>query len=123
QAGMDLPAAVRLSGDIVGSPALKRDCGKILEQLNAGQDVDQMPSRPSVLPLTVLAVVQLSADRNELPGSLETLATMYQQQAEMRLASLQTVLTPMLILLLAVMIGFVVLGLFAPMVSLFRFFG
>ena len=60
---------------------------------------------------------------NELPGSLETLSTMYQQQAEMRLASLQTVLTPMLILLLAVMIGFVVLGLFAPMVSLFRFFG
>jgi type IV pilus assembly protein PilC len=123
QAGMDLPAAVRLSGDIVASPALKRDCAKILEQLNAGQDVDQMPSRPSVLPLTVLAVVQLSADRNELPGSLETLSTMYQQQAEMRLASLQTVLTPMLILLLAVMIGFVVLGLFAPMVSLFRFFG
>jgi type II secretory pathway component PulF len=48
---------------------------------------------------------------------------MYQQQAEMRLASLQTVLTPILILLLAVMIGVVVLGLFAPMVSLFRFFG
>jgi type II secretory pathway component PulF len=47
---------------------------------------------------------------------------MYQQQAEMRLASLQSVLTPALIIGIAVIIGAVILGLFAPMVSLFRFF-
>src|SRR5262249_35768921 len=85
QAGMDLPAAVQLSVDLVGSPALKRDGKKIVEQLNAGREIDQMRGRLAVIPMTVLAVVQLSADRNDLPASLETIAAMYQQQAEMRL--------------------------------------
>jgi type II secretory pathway component PulF len=122
QAGMDLPAAVTLACDIVGSPRLRRDGAKILAQLQAGKDLDQIPSRLAILPKPVLAVIQLSADRSDLPTSLETMATMYQQQAEMRLASLQTVLTPSLILVVAVMIMIVVVGLFAPMISMFRLF-
>src|SRR5205814_297807 len=123
QAGMDLPAAIQLSVDIVGSPALARDGAMIIAQLAAGKDVDQIPTRTSILPLTVLAVVQLSADRNDLPAALDTLSKMYQQQAEMRLASLQTILTPLLILAMAGAIAFVILALFAPIVSLFRLFG
>ena len=67
--------------------------------------------------------MQLSADRNDLPAALDVLSKMYQQQAEMRLASLQIVLTPLLILAMAGAIAFVILALFAPIVSLFRLFG
>ena len=123
QAGLDLPAAVQLSVDIVGSPALARDGAAIIAQLNSGRDIDQTPMHLAVLPITVLAVVQLSADRNDLPAALDTLAKMYQQQAEMRMSSLQTILTPLLILLMAGAITFVILGLFAPIVNLFRLFG
>jgi type IV pilus assembly protein PilC len=122
QAGLDLGAAVDLSCDVVGSPALRRDCAKIHAQLASGQELDRASVRTRVLPLTVLAVVQLSAHRSDLPGSLQTLATMYQQQAEMRLASLQAVLTPALIIGVALMVGFAILGLFAPMISIFRLF-
>src|SRR5262249_39165113 len=122
QAGMDLPAAVQLSVDLVGSPALKRDGQIIVAQLSSGQDIDKIPGRLSVLPLTVLAVVQLSADRSDLPASLDTIAAMYQQQAEMRLASVQSILAPLLILGVALIIGFVIVALFAPIVSLFRLF-
>jgi type IV pilus assembly protein PilC len=123
QAGMDLPAAVRLAGDVVGSPLLRRDGESVVAQLQQGQPVDQLPRRLSVLPMAVLAVVQLSADRSDLPTSMETMAIMYQQQAEVRLASVQAILTPLLILLLGLLIGVVILGLFAPMLSLFRVFG
>ena len=114
QSGMDLPAAVRLSCDVVGSPRLREDGDLIVAQLSAGQKLDQLPVKPTILPIAVLAVAQLAADRSDLPNSLQTLATMYEQQAEMRLASLQTVLTPLLILLLGAIIGVIILGLFAP---------
>jgi type IV pilus assembly protein PilC len=122
QAGMDLPAAVQLASDVVGSGKLQRDGQKIVTQLQSGAELDQENLRLSILPRPVLAVIQLSSDRSDLPTSLETMATMYQQQAEMRLASLQTVLTPTLILAVAVMVGVVILGLFAPMISMFRYF-
>ena len=122
ESGMDLPAAIKLSCDVVGSPALKRDGAEIVAHLTAGRFLDQLPKQPHIIPTSVLAVVQLSSDKNDLPNSLETLATMYQQQADLRLASLQAALTPMLLLLVAGLIAVVILGLFAPMISIFRLF-
>ncbi len=40
--GMDLPAAVKLAGDVVGSPALRRDGEKIVTQLAAGGFLDHL---------------------------------------------------------------------------------
>jgi type IV pilus assembly protein PilC len=96
----------------------------IVDQLSAGRTLDALPAHKLfVIPKTALAVVQLSAERSDLPHSLEALSTMFQQQAELRLASVQAVLTPLLLLLVAGLIGTVILGLFAPMVSIFRLFG
>lgn len=119
-AGIDLPSAVHLAGEIVGSPALRRDGAAIIEQLNQGKEFAQLPRKTWVIPITVLAVLQLAAERNDLPASLESLAAMYQQRAEARLASVQAALTPFLIICVAVIIGFVIAGLFAPLISLFR---
>ncbi len=94
----------------------------IVAHLTAGRFLDQLLKQPHIIPTSVLAVVQLSSDKNDLPNSLETLATMYQQQADLRLASLQAALTPMLLLLVAGLIAVVILGLFAPMISIFRLF-
>jgi type II secretory pathway component PulF len=123
QAGMDLPAAIELAGNVVGSPTLHRDGARVIELLNHGQPIDAVPARQlSILPLPVLAVAQLAASRSDLPESLETLARLYEQQAEMRLGMIQSVLTPLLIVMVGAIIGVVVLGLFAPMVGLFQAF-
>jgi len=122
-AGMDLPGAVSLACDIIASPALKRDTNRILAQLESGRRLDELPPGATrILASPVLAVVQLAADRNHLPESLQTLTTMYRQQAELRLASVQAVLAPTLILLVALLIGLVVIGLFAPVISLVNVF-
>src|SRR5207248_1636956 len=60
QAGMDLPTAVKLSCDIVGSPALSRDGRKIIAQITSGKKLDELPGMLVVLPRTVLAIVQVS---------------------------------------------------------------
>jgi type IV pilus assembly protein PilC len=120
QAGLDLPRTVQLAGDIVGSPALSRDTRAILQQLSSGQPIDQIQARMSVLPTSVLAVLQMAIDRSDVTRALDTLATMYQQQAELRIAAAQNILTPLLVLLVAGIIAVVVLGLFLPIVNLFR---
>jgi type II secretory pathway component PulF len=45
---------------------------------------------------------------------------MYQQQAETRLALLPALLTPALIMLIALAIGFAVLAMFMPLVTLIQ---
>lgn len=117
QAGLDLPAAVEMASDAVGSPSLKRDGEKIIATLAAGRSLEETPPT-RILPATVIAAMGLAGASNTLPGMLANLSAMYQQQAETRLGMVPGALTPLLIILVAAMIGMVVLGLFMPMVSL-----
>lgn len=114
--GMDLPSAIHLSSDIVGSPALRRDGERIIQQLNQGKNFADFPFKPRVIPMAALAMIQMAADRNDLPASLESLADLYERRAEARLAAVQNILTPLLVILVAFVIGFVILGLFAPLI-------
>jgi type IV pilus assembly protein PilC len=121
QAGLDLPNTVQLASDMIGSPALARDTRVILQKLSSGEPIDDIQLRLRVLPATVLAVLQMAIDRSDLPSALDTLSTMYQQQAELRIAAAQNILTPLLVLLVGGVIALVVLGLFLPIVNLFHY--
>lgn len=118
--GTDLPTAIGIAADVVGSPLLRRDSRKLIAQLEAGREVNELHARLHVVPPSALAIMQLSSQRSDLPDALQTLSRMYEQQAEMRLSALQTVLMPALVVLVALLVTLVVLGMFAPMISLIQ---
>jgi len=60
----------------------------------------------------------LAGQTHDLATTLATLSEMYQQQAEMRIGSIPVLLTPLLVILVGVMVGTVILGLFLPFLSL-----
>jgi type IV pilus assembly protein PilC len=120
EAGLDLPAAIALAGDAVGSPALRRDGQTLVDALHRGQPLDAIDRRHALLPATVVAAIELGAAHHDLPRTLETLSRMYQQQAELRVNLLPAILTPLLIVLIAVVVGLVVLALFAPFIALLQ---
>ncbi len=117
QAGMDLPGAIDLAGDAVGSPKLRADGCKLTDALASGQPLEHaQPTR--ILPATVAAVISLGSQQHDLPTMLGTLSQMYQQQAETRLAMIPGVLTPILIIAISLIIGVVIAALFLPFISL-----
>jgi type II secretory pathway component PulF len=117
QAGLDLPAAITLAGQAVASPRLIRDGQTIVDSLNAGASLEN-GVQTRWIPQTVVVVISNAARHNDLPEGLNTLSLMFQQQAEMKLAMAPTILTPILIMCLAIMIGFVIIAMFAPMIAL-----
>lgn len=123
-AGLDLPAAIRLAGDATDSPRLRREGEALVALLEAGQPLAAATAaRRRVLPATVPAAIELASGHHDLPHTLQTLAEMFQRQAEARLAAIPAVLTPMLLILISVVIGFVIAGLLLPMTTLLRNLG
>jgi type IV pilus assembly protein PilC len=120
QAGMDLPAALALSSDVIGSPALRRDTEAMADSLSRGQPLSLPQGSARIIPMTTLAMLQLSADRSDLPAALQTLARMYQEQSDLRLAAVQNALAPLMILLVGLMVAFAVIGVFAPIITLIQ---
>jgi type II secretory pathway component PulF len=117
-AGMDLPAAIELASDATRSRRLSVDGKELIEVLSHGRPLVSAQTR--VIPATVPAAIQFASEAHDLPGTLGSLSEMYQRQAELRLSALPGVLTPLMVLLIAVLIGFVVMGLMLPLVTLIQ---
>ncbi len=73
---------------------------------------------PRLLPASIPASIEYGANHTDLPTVLQTLAEMYQRQAELRVEAIPAIVTPLLILFIAGSIGFVLLALFLPLVHL-----
>jgi type IV pilus assembly protein PilC len=117
-AGLDLPASIDLASSAINSPLLAGDGQVLISAISSGRPLADVRLR--IIPATVPAVLDLAAAGKDLPSALDTLGQMHQQQAELRLATIPAVLTPWLFILIGTLIGFVVLAMFAPMISLFR---
>ena len=118
EAGLDLPQAIALGNDASGSHRLATDGAALAEALGAGRSLTSAPT--SLLPRTVPAAIQFASGYSDLGSTLDSLSDMYRRQAETRLEAVPGVLTPLLVLLIAFMIGFVIVALFAPLVSLLK---
>ena len=66
-------------------------------------------------------MLELASRNNDLPTVLQTLSSLYQQQADVRIRAIPLIVTPILTAIVAVMIGFVIAGLLLPMLRLVQF--
>ena len=62
-------------------------------------------------------VLALATSQEQLSSTLSALSGMYQQQAELRTRVIPTILTPILLMIIAVLIGLVLVSLFMPLIS------
>jgi type IV pilus assembly protein PilC len=122
-AGMDLPGAIEVANDAVASPRLRRDGNVLLGVLQSGGRLTAPPQPLWLLPPAVAAAIERASQTGDLPGTLEVLTQMYQQQAEMRLRMVPLVATPLLLLIVAASIGFVMAALLLPIFRLIQAIG
>jgi type IV pilus assembly protein PilC len=116
EAGLDLPAAITLADDATGSPRLAADGAAMIAAVNSGHPLSAAGT-PKILPPTVIAAMEMSADRGDLPITLRAMAQMYQEQAELRLETIQAILTPILLVVMGLAIGALMVAMFAPLLS------
>ncbi len=118
-AGMDLPAALDLAGRSVDSAAALADADQMASAVRAGQSIEP-PGRLRLLPMMVPAALAMGVQRNDLPATAATLARLYQEQAEVRLAVVPQVLSPALLLLTAACVTLAVGAAMIPLVAVLR---
>lgn len=118
-AGMDLPAALDLAGRAVGSQRLQNDTQSLIDRLEAGDRLDRSPSW-SMIPASVPAAMQLASEQADLAALVGDLSAIYEQQAELRLNAIQVYLAPMMLITLGLMVGFVIIAMFLPLVKLMQ---
>ncbi len=116
-ASMDLPASVALAGAISSSPRVGRDSKIVWAVLSSGRNIDEAASL-EVLPPTVIVSMAHGIRMGDLPGTLRSLIDLYQQQADIRVQALPGILTPVLLVVIALSVGLVIVALMMPLISI-----
>lgn len=117
-AGLDLPAALELAGDATGSGRLAADGKALIDALAGGRPLTAAQTR--LLPQTVPAAMQFASGFQDLGSTLATLSEMYQRQAELRMAAIPGILTPAMVIIIALVLGFVIVALLAPLLAMLQ---
>jgi type II secretory pathway component PulF len=120
EAGLDLPAALVLAGGSIDSRSLNEASRRMSEAVSAGRDMDGETLPRLMLPL-IPAALQLAARQNDLPAAAANLAAMYRDQAEVRLSVLPQILSPILLMFIAVGVGLAIASMLLPLVMWLRF--
>ena len=113
--GLDLPESIELASDVASSRGLATDGRSLVEALGSGRAMtDAVAFR--MMPPLVPAMLQSGSERSDLVAATASLAQMYQEQAEVRLAVLPAVLSPLMLVVTAVGVGLAIVSALAPMI-------
>lgn len=118
QAGITLPETLRLAGGVTGSPRIGIEAERAAVAVEQGRSVLDAEQKGAWIPGIFGYTVQVSLGRDALPAALLQLSRTYEARAVYIQGLLRALLLPTLVVVVGLMIGFGVIALFMPLVSL-----
>ena len=122
-AGSRLPTVLRLGADATGSEKMVLESDIVAGQIEQGANILEAGQFCKVIPRLFLYSIQLGTQRNELQDNLYSLGQMYSEQARCYQTRLQTILLPVMLILVGGFLFLTILAIFLPMIQIISALG
>jgi general secretion pathway protein F len=117
ESGLPLATALELAAKSIRNVVLRRGLEECREALTAGRDLAGALAATGVVPPLAVQIFAVGQESGRLEELLSRLADDYDRQVQAAAGRLTSVLEPVLILVLAGMIGFVLLAIVLPILE------
>jgi type IV pilus assembly protein PilC len=116
--GVPILQALNITRETAGNYVVANAISKIHDSVKEGESVVGPMESSGVFPPMVTSMVQVGEETGQLPDMLVKVADVYEGEVDNVVASLTSILEPIMIVMLAVIVGTIVVALFLPMVKL-----
>jgi type IV pilus assembly protein PilC len=116
--GVPILQALNITRETAGNYVVANAIGKIHDSVKEGESVVGPMEASGVFPPMVTSMVQVGEETGQLPDMLVKVADVYEGEVDNVVTSLTSILEPIMIVILAVIVGTIVIALFMPMVKL-----
>ncbi len=120
ETGLPMTEVLGITGEVGGSPVYQRHYTSVLIHIKEGTPMAESLSLAGGFPPLVTGVVLLGEESGKLPYLLSKIAELYEEDFETNLRTLTTFVEPVLLGIMGIVIGFIVLGTFLPMINLIQ---
>lgn len=118
--GVPMLQALQLTRDACGSLTLAASIEQIHRRVREGEGVAQPLAAGGVFPVVVAGMVEVGEETGTLPVMLDHVANMYEDEVNHAVAGLTSLIEPVMIVLMAVVVGAIVIALFLPIVRIIQ---
>ena len=89
------------------------------EEIRKGVNLSQTIKDIGVFPIMVTSMIEVGEESGSLDEILEKTAAFYDEELEAAMQKLTTMIEPLMIVVMAVMIGFIVIAMILPMFDMY----
>lgn len=113
--GVPLIQALDIVSRVVGNKVVEQGILDTKEEVKKGTSLSAPLQKIGAFPLMLTQMVEIGEESGSLDDILEKTANFYDEEVEVSIQRLTTMLEPIMIILMAVVIGFIVISMVLPM--------
>jgi len=114
QSGVPLISALQIVRNIVNNALIGEVIDKAVEDIQAGMSLANPLSQNRWFPPIAVQMISVGEQSGELEKMLDKIGDIYEKEVETQIMALTSILEPMMILLMAVVVGFIVFSILLP---------
>ena len=121
--GVPILQALQITRDTLTNTFFVNAMSKVHDSVRDGEAMAVQMERESVFPSMVTSMVEIGEETGELPDMLTRIADNYDEDVDNAVAGVTSLIEPVMIVFLAVVVGFIVIALFLPIVAIIETIG
>ncbi len=121
--GVPILQALQITGDTLTNVFFVKAMTNIHNAVRDGESMAVQMDREPVFPTIVTSMVEIGEETGELPNMLNRIADNYDEDVDNAVGSVTSLIEPVMIVFLAVVVGFIVIALFLPIVAIIENLG
>ncbi|MCM8815491.1 MAG: type II secretion system F family protein [Candidatus Omnitrophica bacterium] len=114
QGGVEILTSFSIAREVLSSPDLKQQIDKAKDLISHGHSVSSALRRTTTFPYTAIQLISAGERSGTMSKMLMRVSSNFREEVSRRATRFVTILEPIMILFMAVVVGFVVIGIMLP---------
>ena len=118
QNGVPVLTALKITEQVMSNSLIKEAIAKTREAVTDGKTLAQPLAQSKLFPQLMIDLVRIGEETGDVPGSLNNIADTYENELQIALRVMSDLIGPCLIIVMAIIVGFLLLSIFLPLFKL-----
>jgi type IV pilus assembly protein PilC len=118
--GVPILQALNITRETAGNVIISDAIDKVHNAVKEGESMVAPLEASKVFPPMVISMVDVGEETGQLPEMLLKVADVYEDEVDNSVSALTSMLEPLMIVMLAVVVGIIVLALFMPLIQIIQ---
>jgi type II secretory pathway component PulF len=115
QNGVPVLTALKITEQVLSNRLIREAIAKTREAVTDGKTLAQPLAQSKLFPQLMIDLVRIGEETGDVPGSLNNIADTYENELQIALRVMSDLIGPVLIIVMAIMVGFLLLSIFLPL--------